>query len=45
MPDLATLITGANGEIGHVLIKRLGAEDHGNLVALDIKPLKSWCAI
>jgi nucleoside-diphosphate-sugar epimerase len=39
MPDETTLITGANGEIGHVLIKQLGLEHPDSIVALDIKPL------
>lgn len=39
MPEPPTLITGANGEIGHVLIKQLSSEEPGQLVSLDIKPL------
>jgi nucleoside-diphosphate-sugar epimerase len=34
-----TLITGANGEIGHGLISRLGANGAHELIALDLKPL------
>jgi len=34
-----TLITGANGEIGHGLIEHFGGDDHHDLVALDLKPL------
>jgi nucleoside-diphosphate-sugar epimerase len=34
-----TLITGANGEIGHGLITRLSKENHMRIVAIDIKPL------
>jgi threonine 3-dehydrogenase len=34
-----TLITGANGEIGHGLIEHLGRAGSENLVALDLKPL------
>src|SRR4030065_981884 len=33
------LITGANGEIGHGLLKRLCEEGASGLVALDLKPL------
>lgn len=33
------LITGANGEIGHGLITRLGAEKNLNIVAMDVRPL------
>lgn len=33
------LITGANGEIGHGLITRLGAENNLNIVAMDVRPL------
>ena len=35
----ATLITGANGEFGHGLIRRLHAEGSRDLVALDIREL------
>jgi threonine 3-dehydrogenase len=34
-----TLITGANGEIGHGLIEYLSRQDHTDVVALDLKPL------
>lgn len=33
------LITGANGEIGHGLITRLGAEKKAKILALDLNPL------
>ncbi len=33
------LITGANGEIGHGLITKLGCQDNINIVALDVSPL------
>ena len=33
------LITGANGEIGHGLIKHLGKQDNVNIIALDVQPL------
>jgi len=33
------LITGANGEIGHGLIKKIGQEQRARIVALDLKPL------
>lgn len=33
------LITGANGEIGHGLITRLGGEKNLNIVAMDVRPL------
>lgn len=33
------LITGANGEIGHGLIKELGERYHATIVAIDLKPL------
>jgi nucleoside-diphosphate-sugar epimerase len=33
------LITGANGEIGHGLINRLGAEKKAKILALDLNPL------
>lgn len=35
----AILITGANGEIGHGLIKRIGEGNRARIVALDLKPL------
>jgi nucleoside-diphosphate-sugar epimerase len=34
-----TLITGANGEIGHGLIEYLSTQDHTDVVALDLKPI------
>jgi threonine 3-dehydrogenase len=34
-----TLITGANGEIGHGLIEYLSKQDHTDIVALDLKPI------
>ena len=34
-----TLITGANGEIGHGLIEHLSRQDHTDVVALDLKAL------
>lgn len=34
-----TLITGANGEIGHGLISFLSGQDHTDVVALDLKPV------
>ena len=41
------LITGANGEIGHGLITRLGRLENINIVALDVSPiddaLKPYC--
>jgi threonine 3-dehydrogenase len=44
----ATLITGANGEMGHGLIERLAEEGSHNIVAMDIRPLdegiKAKCA-
>jgi len=33
------LVTGANGEIGHGLIKKIGEENRAWVVALDLKPL------
>lgn len=33
------LITGANGEIGHGLIKKIGTEGNRKIVALDLKPI------
>jgi threonine 3-dehydrogenase len=45
----ATLITGANGEMGHGLIERLAEEGSQNIVAIDIRPvdetLKPRCAM
>ncbi len=35
----ATLITGANGEMGHGLIERLAAEGSHNLIAMDVRPI------
>ncbi len=34
-----TLITGANGEIGHGLIDSLFAEEHGAIITIDLQPL------
>ena len=39
MDNSYILITGANGEIGHGLLKRLCEEGASGLVALDLKPL------
>lgn len=39
MRRAVTLITGANGEIGHGLIEHLGRHEAGALVALDLRPL------
>ena len=36
------LITGANGEIGHGLITRIGKEGNARIVALDLKPLDEY---
>ena len=52
MPDHirtpGTLITGANGEMGHGLIERLAEEGTHNVIAIDIKPvddqLKAKCS-
>lgn len=33
------LITGANGEIGHGLISKIGEEKRATIVALDLKQL------
>jgi threonine 3-dehydrogenase len=45
----ATLITGANGEMGHGLIERLAEEGSQNIVAIDVRPvdeaLKARCAM
>ncbi len=38
------LITGANGEIGHGLIKHLGEEGRVHIVALDVQPLDAKLA-
>src|SRR5262249_25469876 len=35
----ATLITGANGEIGHGLITFLAGHPHSDIISLDLKPL------
>jgi len=44
----ATLITGANGEMGHGLIERLTKEGSHSIIAIDIHPidesLKPYCA-
>lgn len=34
-----TMITGAAGEIGHTLVKRLADEDGAEIITLDLKPL------
>lgn len=34
-----TLVTGANGEMGHGLIERLAAEGGRNIIALDVRPI------
>jgi len=39
MREKVILITGANGEIGHGLISRIGEEKRSAIVALDLKPL------
>ncbi len=39
MREKVVLITGANGEIGHGLIKKIYDEGKGKIVALDLKPL------
>ncbi len=39
MRNEVVLITGANGEIGHGLIKALAKRDDTRVVALDLKPL------
>lgn len=39
MREEVVLITGANGEIGHGLIKKIFAEGRSKIVALDLKPL------
>ena len=36
----AVLVTGANGEMGHGLIPRLGESGRYEVVALDLKPLE-----
>lgn len=35
----ATLITGANGEMGHGLIERLADEGDQNIIAIDVRPV------
>jgi threonine 3-dehydrogenase len=35
----ATLITGANGEMGHGLIDRLAEEGTGSIIAIDVRPI------
>jgi threonine 3-dehydrogenase len=35
----ATLITGANGEMGHGLIERLAQEGAQNIIAIDVRPI------
>jgi nucleoside-diphosphate-sugar epimerase len=35
----ATLITGANGEMGHGLIEELAAEGEHNIIAMDVRPI------
>ena len=43
----ATLITGANGEMGHGLIERLAEDESHNIIAIDVRPvdesLRSRC--
>ena len=39
MRNEVILITGANGEIGHGLIKQLGESGKAHIVAIDLKPL------
>jgi len=39
MREEVILITGANGEIGHGLISKIGQDKRGKIVALDLKPL------
>jgi threonine 3-dehydrogenase len=39
MRDKVILITGANGEIGHGLITKIGQAKRAKIVALDLKPL------
>lgn len=45
----ATLITGANGEMGHGLIERLAAEGNQNIIAIDVRPvddeIKQRCSV
>ena len=35
----ATLITGANGEVGHGLIEQLSQDGERNIIAIDLKPV------
>jgi len=35
----ATLITGANGEMGHGLIERLANQGDQNIIAIDVRPV------
>jgi nucleoside-diphosphate-sugar epimerase len=35
----ATLVTGANGEMGHGLIEQLAAEGSHNIIAMDVRPI------
>jgi nucleoside-diphosphate-sugar epimerase len=35
----ATLITGANGEMGHGLIERIAADETQSIIAIDVRPL------
>ena len=39
MREKVILITGANGEIGHGLISKIGEDKQARIVALDLKPL------
>jgi nucleoside-diphosphate-sugar epimerase len=39
MRKKAIFITGASGEVGHALIKRLGEDGNNRLVTIDIRPL------
>ena len=41
MREKVTLVTGANGEIGHGLLKELRENNSCRIVALDLKPLDS----
>jgi len=36
----ATLITGANGEMGHGLIERLASQGNQNIIAIDVRPVE-----
>ena len=44
MQKSATLITGANGEMGHELITVLHEKNHDNIIALDLNDLDSSIA-